>query len=134
MLVGTKPRELSGKVFKSDPDRAFGRESRSLKACYELYEVGLHHLEFTATTLTIDSMSLQTVPHLLSMLSCPNSVSNAISINGLQTWLNAVLASGLISILSTDLCLCRLASETLFMLRAAFLSGGMTSFLLEQIS
>ena len=39
MLVGTKPRELSGKVFKSDPDRAFGRESRSLKACYELYEV-----------------------------------------------------------------------------------------------
>ena len=40
MLVGTKPREMSGKVFKSDPDRAFGRESRSLKACYELYEVG----------------------------------------------------------------------------------------------
>ncbi len=39
MLVGTKPREMSGKVFKSDPDRAFGRESRSLKACYELYEV-----------------------------------------------------------------------------------------------
>lgn len=44
MLVGTKPREMSGKVFKSDPDRAFGRESRSLKACYELYEVGPHHL------------------------------------------------------------------------------------------
>jgi len=40
MLVGTKPREMSGKVFKSDPDRAFGRESRSLKACYERYEVG----------------------------------------------------------------------------------------------
>ena len=39
ILVGTKPREMSGKVFKSDPDRAFGRESRSLKACYELYEV-----------------------------------------------------------------------------------------------
>lgn len=39
MLVGTKPREMSGKVFKSDPDRAFGRESRSLKACYERYEV-----------------------------------------------------------------------------------------------
>ena len=39
MLVGTKPREMSGKVYKSDPDRAFGRESRSLKACYELYEV-----------------------------------------------------------------------------------------------
>lgn len=37
--MGTKPREMSGKVFKSDPDRAFGRESRSLKACYELYEV-----------------------------------------------------------------------------------------------
>lgn len=42
MLVGTKPREMSGKVFKTDPDRAFGRESRSLKACYELYEVSTH--------------------------------------------------------------------------------------------
>ena len=44
MLVGTKPREMSGKVFKSDPDRAFGRESRSLKACYELYEVSFRQL------------------------------------------------------------------------------------------
>lgn len=42
ILVGTKPREMSGKVFKTDPDRAFGRESRSLKACYELYEVTAH--------------------------------------------------------------------------------------------
>ena len=46
MLVGTKPREMSGKVFKSDPDRAFGRESRSLKACYELYEVSLLDTDF----------------------------------------------------------------------------------------
>lgn len=37
--MGTKPREMSGKVFKTDPDREFGRESRSLKACYELFEV-----------------------------------------------------------------------------------------------
>lgn len=44
MLVGTKPREMSGKVFKSDPDRAFGRESRSLKACYELYEAGFKNI------------------------------------------------------------------------------------------
>lgn len=62
MLVGTKPRELSGKVFKSDPDRAFGRESRSLKACYELYEVGPHHLEFSVTALSIDSMSYTRFP------------------------------------------------------------------------
>ena len=41
ILVGTKPREMSGKVFSKDPDRAFGRESRSLKACYELYEVSV---------------------------------------------------------------------------------------------
>ncbi|DBA86175.1 hypothetical protein WJX77_006978 [Trebouxia sp. C0004] len=44
LLVGTKPREMSGKVFKSDPDRAFGRESRSLKACYELYEAGFKNI------------------------------------------------------------------------------------------
>lgn len=50
MLVGTKPREMSGKVFKTDPDRAFGRESRSLKACYELYEVCLQHLERSICT------------------------------------------------------------------------------------
>jgi rhodanese-related sulfurtransferase len=28
------------KSFKDDPERAFGRESRSLKACYELLEAG----------------------------------------------------------------------------------------------
>lgn len=28
------------KSFKDDPERAFGRESRSLKACYELLELG----------------------------------------------------------------------------------------------
>lgn len=28
------------KVCKDDPERAFGRESRSLKACYELMEAG----------------------------------------------------------------------------------------------
>jgi len=36
-----------GKVYK-DPERAFGRESRSLKACYELYQAGyknIVHLE-----------------------------------------------------------------------------------------
>ena len=41
MLVGTKPRAMSGNVLTSAPDRVFGRESRSLKACYELYEVGI---------------------------------------------------------------------------------------------
>jgi rhodanese-related sulfurtransferase len=40
----TKPRELSGKVFDKDPDRAFGRESRSLKACYELFEAGFKNV------------------------------------------------------------------------------------------
>ena len=65
MLVGTKPREMSGKVFKSDPDRAFGRESRSLKACYELYEVGPHHLEFGVCVCVpsyIDSISYRWDP------------------------------------------------------------------------
>ena len=31
--------ERSGKFFKDDPERAFGIETRSLKGCYELYEV-----------------------------------------------------------------------------------------------
>lgn len=32
--------ERSGKVNENDPDRAFGRETRSLKACYELLKYG----------------------------------------------------------------------------------------------
>ncbi len=32
--------EKTGKFFKDDPERAFGIESRSLKACHELFEVG----------------------------------------------------------------------------------------------
>ena len=31
----------TGKFFKDDPERAFGIESRSLKACHELFEVRL---------------------------------------------------------------------------------------------
>lgn len=31
--------EKTGKFFKDDPERAFGIESRSLKACHELFEV-----------------------------------------------------------------------------------------------
>lgn len=38
--VGTKPYKPGGKSFKGDPERQFGRESRSLKTCYELQEVG----------------------------------------------------------------------------------------------
>ncbi|CAL8469212.1 g8753 [Coccomyxa elongata] len=40
--------EKTGKFFKDDPERAFGIESRSLKACHELYEAGFKdvlHLE-----------------------------------------------------------------------------------------
>ncbi len=39
--TGTKPVKLSGKTFKDDPDRQFGRETRSLKACFELFEASL---------------------------------------------------------------------------------------------
>ena len=39
--TGTKPVKLSGKSFKDDPDRQFGRETRALKACYELFEASL---------------------------------------------------------------------------------------------
>lgn len=43
-LGGTLQTEVYGpgnrKVCKDDPDRAFGRESRSLKAAFELYEAG----------------------------------------------------------------------------------------------
>lgn len=84
MLVGTKPREMSGKVFKSDPDRAFGRESRSLKACYELYEVGPHHMEFGVCPVTyIDSISYRWDPPAFHdvMSMC----HDAISIKGLKT-------------------------------------------------
>lgn len=40
--VGVKPWKgsLNGKSFRDDPERMFGRESRSLKACYELKLVG----------------------------------------------------------------------------------------------
>ena len=31
--------EKNGKFFKDDPERAFGIETRSLKGCYELFEV-----------------------------------------------------------------------------------------------
>ncbi|EIE21109.1 hypothetical protein COCSUDRAFT_17882, partial [Coccomyxa subellipsoidea C-169] len=40
--------EKTGKFFKDDPERAFGIESRSLKACHELFEAGFKdvlHLE-----------------------------------------------------------------------------------------
>ena len=30
----------TGKTNRTDPDRAFGRESRSLKACYEVLRAG----------------------------------------------------------------------------------------------
>ena len=33
--------ERNGKFFKDDPERAFGIETRSLKGCYELFEVRL---------------------------------------------------------------------------------------------
>ena len=39
--TGTKPVKLSGKSYKDDPDRQFGRETRSLKACFELFEASL---------------------------------------------------------------------------------------------
>jgi hypothetical protein len=32
--------EATGKVCRDDKDRAFGRETRSLKACYELMQAG----------------------------------------------------------------------------------------------
>lgn len=38
----------TGKITKTDKDRSFGRESRSLKACYELMKAGYSnvlHLE-----------------------------------------------------------------------------------------
>lgn len=36
--VGAQPYKPGGKSFKDDPERMFGRESRSLKACYELLQ------------------------------------------------------------------------------------------------
>lgn len=38
--VGALPYKPGGKSFKDDPERMFGRESRSLKACYELLQAG----------------------------------------------------------------------------------------------
>ena len=37
--VGALPYKPGGKSFKDDPERMFGRESRSLKAIYELLQV-----------------------------------------------------------------------------------------------
>ncbi|KAK9805424.1 hypothetical protein WJX73_004246 [Symbiochloris irregularis] len=48
LYVGVKPYKPGGKQFKNDPERQFGRESRSLKVCYELQEAGFKnvlHLE-----------------------------------------------------------------------------------------
>ena len=42
--------EKTGKFFKDDPERAFGIESRSLKACHELFEV--HPTVQTSATLS----------------------------------------------------------------------------------
>lgn len=36
----------TGKVAHNDPDRAFGRESRALKACYELLKAKFSKVEF----------------------------------------------------------------------------------------
>ena len=39
LVVGAPPYKPGGKSFKDDPERMFGRESRSLKAIYELLQV-----------------------------------------------------------------------------------------------
>ena len=39
LTVGAKPWAPGRKSFPGDPERAFGRESRSLKGAYELLEV-----------------------------------------------------------------------------------------------
>lgn len=39
LIVGVKP-WAPGRRSYNDPDRAFGRESRSLKGAYELFQVG----------------------------------------------------------------------------------------------
>ena len=44
ITVGAQPYKPGGKSFKDDPERMFGRESRSLKACYELLQVSLSFL------------------------------------------------------------------------------------------
>jgi len=42
-LVTTRSATMKNKVY-ADPERAFGRESRSLKACYELYQAGFKQI------------------------------------------------------------------------------------------
>ena len=49
--TGTKPVKLSGKSFKDDPDRQFGRETRSLKACFELYEASLQEQQLSSRVM-----------------------------------------------------------------------------------
>lgn len=47
--VGALPYKPGGKSFKDDPERMFGRESRSLKAIYELLQV-IDHTHFLIPT------------------------------------------------------------------------------------
>ena len=44
ITVGAQPYKPGGKSFPDDPERMFGRESRSLKACYELLQASLSFL------------------------------------------------------------------------------------------
>ena len=54
--VGIKPWAPGRtKSFKDDPERMFGRESRSLKGCYELQEVNL------ASTLKVPATRVESV-------------------------------------------------------------------------
>lgn len=41
MDVGALPYKPGGKQFLDDPEKMFGRESRSLKACYELIQASI---------------------------------------------------------------------------------------------
>jgi hypothetical protein len=60
--------EKTGKFFKDDPERAFGIESRSLKACHELFEVRLT-VQASATLSAIADLLLAGVPFRLMKFS-----------------------------------------------------------------
>lgn len=54
--VGALPYKPGGKSFKDDPERMFGRESRSLKAIYELLQVSQIRLVVSTRHLPFLSM------------------------------------------------------------------------------